>query len=221
MSNYVTSSTTTPAILTESIGNVRSTTMTRRTPHGKPLSLAGELQTAPRETAPKRKSNKHDDSILRVGPTGDHVFTNQHCMLYYANARSLRNKTIALEMLLSHANYDVLSIVETYLSNSDTSAKCLVGSEGRYDLFRYDRDNRKGGGVAIFCERVLNPVRLNFPEDLRAVEAVCIELTVASRQRILCVYRPPICSNNYNEHMCQLISHCSRNMANVIITNCR
>ena len=64
------------------------------------------------------------------------------------------------------------------MSESDTSAKCLVGSGGRYDLFRYDRDNRKGGGVAIFCKRVLNPVRLNFPEDLRAVEAVCIELTV-------------------------------------------
>ena len=65
------------------------------------------------------------------------------------------------------------------MSESDTSAKCLVGSGGRYDLFRYDRDNRKGGGVAIFWKRVLNPVRLNFPEDLRAVKAVCIELTVA------------------------------------------
>ena len=138
-------------------------------------------------------------------------------MMYYANARSLRNKTIALEMLLSHANYDVLSIVETYLSDSDSSAKCLVGSNGTYDLFRCDRDNRKGGGVAIFCKRVLNPVRLNFPEHLCAVEAVCIELTVASRQRILCVYRPPNCSNYYNENMCQLISHCSRNMTNVII----
>ena len=75
-------------------------------------------------------------------------------MMYYANARSLRIKTIALDMLLSHANYDVLSIVETYLSDSDSSAKCLVGSEGTYDLFRCDRDNRKGGGVAIFCKRV-------------------------------------------------------------------
>ena len=116
-------------------------------------------------------------------------------MMYYANARSLRNKTIALAMLLGYANYDVLSIVETYLSDSDTSAKCLVGSGGRYDLFHYDRDNRKGGGVAIFCKRVLNPVRLTFPEDLRAAEAVCIELTVASRRRIICVYRPPNCTN--------------------------
>ena len=138
-------------------------------------------------------------------------------MMYYANARSLRNKTIALEMLLSYANYDVLSIAETYLSDSDSSANCLVGSEGTYDMFRCDRDNRKGGGVTIFCKRVLNPVRLNFPENLCAVEAVCIELTVASRQRILCVYRPPNCSNYYNENMCELISHCSRNMTNVII----
>ena len=120
-------------------------------------------------------------------------------------------------MLLSYANYDVLSIVETYLSNSNTLAKCLVGSEGTYNLCCCDRDNRKGGGVAIFCKRVLNPVRPNFPENLRAVEAVCIELTVASRQRILCEYRPPNCSNHYNENMCELISHCSRNVTNVII----
>ena len=44
---------------------------------------------------------------LNSPSTGDHVFTNKQCMMYYANARSLRNKTIALEMLLSHANYDV------------------------------------------------------------------------------------------------------------------
>ena len=58
----------------------------------------------------------------------------------------------------------------------------------RHDLFRCDRDNRKGGGVAIFSKRFLNPVRL--PENLRAVEAVCIDLTVVSRQSIICVYRP-------------------------------
>ena len=60
-------------------------------------------------------------------------------------------------------------------------------------------------------------MRLNFPGNLRAVEAVCIELTVASRERILCVYRPPNCSNHYNENMCEMISYCSRNMTNVII----
>ena len=91
------------AILTESDGNARSTVVTRRKPHGKPLSLAGEMQTAPRETAPKLMSKNHDDLILQVG-TRDNVFTNKHCMMYYANAPSLRNKTIALEMLLSYAN---------------------------------------------------------------------------------------------------------------------
>ena len=44
-----------------------------------------------------------------------------------------------------------------------------------------------------------------------------IDITVVSRRRILCVYSPPICSNHCNEHICQLLSHCSRNMTNVII----
>ena len=51
-SNYGAKSMMTSATLTESIGNARSTTVTQ---HGKPLSLSGKLQTAPRETALKLK----------------------------------------------------------------------------------------------------------------------------------------------------------------------
>ena len=49
------------------------------------------------------------------------------------------------------------------------------------------------GTRAIYCKRVLNPVRIILPEALRDVEAVCIDVT--QRYRIVSIYRPPNCSN--------------------------
>ena len=36
----------------------------------------------------------------------------------------------------------------------NATAKCLVGANDEYDLFRFDRTNRAGGGVAVYCKRV-------------------------------------------------------------------
>ena len=76
-------------------------------------------------------------------------------------------------------------------------------------LFRYDRTNRAGGGVAVYCKRVLNPVRIPLPEALREVEAVCID--VVQRCRIVSIYRPSNCSNIYYDNMCKLITFLTLN----------
>ena len=43
---------------------------------------------------------------------------------------------LSLEVLLSSAKFCMLLFVETFLSLADTSAKCLVGANGLYELFR-------------------------------------------------------------------------------------
>ena len=60
------------------------------------------------------------------------------------------------------------------------------------------------GGVAVYCKRLLNPVRIPLPEALREGEAVCID--VVQRYRIVSMYRPPNCSNIYHDNMYKLIS---------------
>ena len=58
--------------------------------------------------------------------------------MYFANARSIRNKSIAVELLLNAIDYDIVSFqfVETYLTSDDTSAKYLAGCGDVYDLLR-------------------------------------------------------------------------------------
>ena len=111
----------------------------------------------------------------------------------------------------------MLLFVETFLSCVDTSAKCLVGSNELYKLFRCDRNDRTGGGVAIFCKHALNPVQIIIPENLSTVEAICVDLKIHSNPRIMCIYRPPNCTNQYHENMCHVISHCARNCDNIVM----
>ena len=111
----------------------------------------------------------------------------------------------------------MLLFVETFLTCEDTSAKCLVGSNELYKLFRCDRNDRTGGGVAMFCKHAFNPVQIIIPEHLSTVEAICVDLKIHSNPRILCIYRPPNCTNQYHENMCHVISHCARNCDNIVM----
>jgi len=78
-----------------------------------------------------------------------------------------------------------------------------------YALFRCDRVDRSGGGVALFCDKKTNPVRLRLPNHLTVVEAICLELHTRYKVRVLCIYRPPNCSQSLHEAICELITFCA------------
>ena len=62
-----------------------------------------------------------------------------------------------LEFLLSSDKYDIICLVETFLTEDDKDSLYLIG--GKNDiLFRYDKLIHRGG-VAIFCKSSLCPVR--------------------------------------------------------------
>ena len=60
-----------------------------------------------------------------------------------------------LEFLLSSDKYDIICLVETFLTVDDSLY--LIGGK-KYTLFRYDKLIHRGG-VAIFCKSSLCPVR--------------------------------------------------------------
>ena len=172
----------------------------------------------------------HEDDVTHWPPETDDYITmtittlvplhrtlNCHIKAFFANARSIRNKTTAIEFLLSSATYDIILCVETYLTCDDATAKCLVGANGEYDLFRYDRANRAGGAVAIYCKRVLNPVSIPLPEPIREVEAVDLCIDVVQRCRIVSIYRPPNCTNMYHDNMCILITFLTLNSKRIVL----
>ena len=76
----------------------------------------------------------------------------------FSNCHSVRNKLPYLELILSSNMYDIVCIVETFLTNVDTDALLLFGNTN-YKIYRNDRKSHSGG-VAIICKSNLNPIQL-------------------------------------------------------------
>ena len=71
----------------------------------------------------------------------------------FSNCRSVRNKLTYLELIISSNIYDIVCLVETFLTKNDSDSLLLYGNLN-YTIFRYDR-NSHSGGVAIICNKYL------------------------------------------------------------------
>ncbi len=107
--------------------------------------------------------------------------------------QSIRNKLHELEVLLSSHNLDVLTFTETFLTSLDPDSLLLSGSRD-YSVFRCDRTNGRGGGVALFCRCHSGPVCVQIPAEFSLCEGVAVDLHGNLGYRIICIYRPPALS---------------------------
>lgn len=123
---------------------------------GHPRSLVG--------IKPKKNtiSSAHAQSIF--------VHRSQLNCLFF-NAQSLVNKLDEFLLLLSGGSYDIIFVVETWLSNTVTDAM-LVG-QSPYNVTRRDRGSR-AGGILVAVKKGINYVIMNTSED---TEALTIDLT--------------------------------------------
>ena len=116
----------------------------------------------------------------------------------YINARSLSNKVDALAVLLKDENYDFTFITETWLKPRHLTSAIIDNSE--FSMYRSDRTDKTGGGVAIIVKKHLtdNIVLVSTDEDHNGYELIVIDYHLDSRvfSRFACVYLPPISSGN-------------------------
>ena len=70
------------------------------------------------------------------------------------NARSIVNKLPELYSLLYNDKCHCVAITETWLNSNIPDG--LLDPEGKYHIFRCDRNERRGGGVCAFVSRELN-----------------------------------------------------------------
>ena len=68
------------------------------------------------------------------------------------NARSLRNKVLDLQALLLENHIPIIAITETWL---DTSVMDFELGLNNYSIHRWDRQDRRGGGVLLALRREL------------------------------------------------------------------
>ena len=99
-------------------------------------------------------------SITRHRPHFISDITNKLLRVFFVNCRSLRNKLVEFEILLSSIEFDVLCFVETFSFITDSNTILLFNCN-YYTLFREFSHVGRGGGVAIFVRNDLFPKRIN------------------------------------------------------------
>ena len=135
---------------------------------------------------PSRASNRKHDSNVAYG--------NRHrksdISIFYANSRSLVNKTALLELEIATYRYDIMVFTETHLDSTITDSELFPSN---YTVFRRDRpyNDRKGGGVLIATR---DTVKAFQREDLLCdSELLFLDILVSGNRKVKLgvFYRPP------------------------------
>ena len=72
------------------------------------------------------------------------------------NARSIWNKWLEFQAMISTEPVEIIVITETWVAGTLKASTCLPG----YSLFHQDRAGRAGGGVMIYAKLHLNPIQI-------------------------------------------------------------
>lgn len=116
---------------------------------------------------------------------------------FYLNARSIKNKFQELETVVISGGYDLVGITETWLSEEDGDEYNIEG----YKLFRRDRLNRRGGGVALYVKENLDVHEITEMGHVLPCEDIWVRL-IGKQETGLNIgvcYRPPASDNTLNE----------------------
>ena len=112
----------------------------------------------------------------------------------HLNARSLkcREHFVLIKETILASKFDVFTVSETWLDNSVTDLEIEVPG---YDLYRVDRENKKGGGVCAYVLRnykieVLSEISFISPSGLHQLW-LKIQFRNLKSIVVCTVYRPP------------------------------
>jgi hypothetical protein len=112
----------------------------------------------------------------------------------FANARSLVKKMCELEALVSDYDPDIVGIVETW--GRDNVAEQVFTIPG-YTIYRRDRSDTMGGGIAVYCRDCYQTITRPDLSDSGYEESLWIEFVFPkSRLLVGTVYRPHYIEEN-------------------------
>ena len=109
----------------------------------------------------------------------------------HQNIRSIRGKLDELNILISQClNLHILAFTETWLDNGITDGEISLPG---YKIFRSDRPNGKGGGIAVYVKEFLSIIRRVDLEQQFPGECILLEILLPKANGILfgTFYRPP------------------------------
>lgn len=123
--------------------------------------------------------------------------------IVYMNICSLRNKLQEVEVIMRKSNCDILILNEIWIT---TSESMFFNIPNYVPVFNC-RDNREGGGSAIYIKSSIKFNVVNLPKDFYCI---CLDLYCDNKQiKIATAYRVPdsnpTCFIDFiEEHLCRL-----------------
>ena len=124
-----------------------------------------------------------------------------------ANVQSLFGKIDELKLLTSEENFDIMFLTETWLTDDISDGELSIPG---YSIFRRDRFNRKGGGIAIYIK---SHIPVSTMKPIYSVEQNVETLTLSFRENspkecAFCViYRPPNQSFDVDSQLLEEIAY--------------
>ena len=126
-----------------------------------------------------------------------------HLQIYFQNIGGMRSKLLEFRLSVLENNYDIITIVETWLYPDILISEFI--DESIYNVFRRDRcinKQQRGGGLLIAVKSHLNVSEISLRYDV--VEQLCVRITDSSRTGInlfICLsYIPPASNLDVYSH---------------------
>ena len=110
-----------------------------------------------------------------------------HLNIVHLNIQSLYPKRDILEVEMQY--YDIVVLTETWLSPNKKTEDIMIPN---FDApYRKDRNDRPGGGVAIYIKSGISSHKLT-NLIYGNLEGLCVEINIRNHKFLLCgIYRPP------------------------------
>lgn len=115
------------------------------------------------------------------------------------------------------SKFDLIFVTETWLN--DTVSDGLLCASSDYGVYRLDRTDKKGGGVAIFYKLGLKLSKVELKDFENFPEILIADLSIKCNQkkRFMCCYRPPKYDLLIAETLCSLFGKYIENSIKCIL----
>lgn len=167
------------------------------------IKQSGDVQPNP---GPESLSSMSSESSYQS------VF-HDHLNIVHVNIQSLLPKLDILEIEMQY--YDIVVFTETWLSPNTTNYDVNIPNFG--PPYRKDREDRLGGGVAIYIKSgVALHKQVNLVDN--NIEALCVEVNVRGHKFLLAgFYRPPNSGREYWDSIESTFDNLSNSAINDLI----
>ena len=93
----------------------------------------------------------------------------------HLNVRSLPKNIVEFSDIISKTDFDIVAVSETWLSKKTPLDRYTLDN---FNIFRNDRKNKRGGGVALFCRDHYKAKIIKTPCDKEIPEMLWLEVKV-------------------------------------------